>query len=46
VPKYALQNIAEGMNRVKWVGLDKAWYDYTLRSTHGLLCACDLTSLV
>jgi len=44
VSKYVLQHIAEEMDRVKWVGFDKDRCGCILRSTHGLPCACELTS--
>jgi len=44
ISKYALQYIVEEMNRLKWVGFDKEQCGCTLRSTHGLPCACELAS--
>jgi len=44
VPKYALQHITDEMDRIECVGLDKARCGCTLRSTHGLPCACELAS--
>jgi len=42
VSKYALQYIAEGSDRVEYVGLDKSHCEGIIRSTHGLSCACEL----
>ena len=42
VSKYALQNIAEESDRVEYVGLDRSRCRCTIRSTHGLPCACEL----
>ncbi|XP_068483428.1 uncharacterized protein [Phaseolus vulgaris] len=44
VSKYALQYIAEESDRVQYVGLDKSRCGCTIRSTHGLPCACELAS--
>ena len=44
VSKYALQYIAEESDRVEYVGLDKSRCGCTIRSTHGLPCACELAS--
>jgi len=44
ISKYALQYIVEEMNLLKWDGFDKDQCGYTIRSTHGLPCACELAS--
>ena len=44
VSKYALQYIAEESDQVQYVGLDKSRCGCTIRSTHGLPCACELAS--
>ncbi|XP_068486516.1 protein FAR-RED IMPAIRED RESPONSE 1-like [Phaseolus vulgaris] len=44
VSKYALQYIVEESDRVEYVGLDKSRCGCTIRSTHGLPCACELAS--
>jgi len=44
VSKYALQYIAEENDQLEYVGIDNSLYGCTLRPTHGLPCACELTS--
>jgi len=44
VSKYALLYIVEESDRVEYVGLDRSHCRCTLRSTHGLACAYELTS--
>jgi len=46
VSKCVLQHIADEMDQVKCVDLDKTRCGCILRSTHGLPCACELTFLV
>ena len=42
VSKYALNHIAEELDRVNSIGIDSARCGYSLRVTHGLPCACEL----
>ena len=46
VSRYALNEIAGELDRVKYFGNDPSSCGCAMRSTHGLLCACELSRYV
>ena len=46
VSKYALNHIADELDRVNSVGIDSSRCGCSLRVTHGLPCACELARYV
>jgi len=46
VPRYALNQIAIELERVNYADIDSSHCGCIMRTTHGLLCACELARYV